>query len=120
MIIKNWRENPPFIAHRSGIDWRLLSEKGAEVPDHESACLRAMKFVSLAWLQPGLSYEPHSHPDHEEIYYIISGKGTMRIDDEKRVIRDGDIIYIPINGVHEIINDGDEMIKFLAFAADVK
>jgi len=120
MVIKNWRENPPSIVHRSGIDWRLLSKEGEKGVDPESACLRAIKFVSLAWLQPGLSYEPHSHSDHEEIYYIISGKGTMRIDGEKRKIRDGDIIYIPVNSVHEIINDGEEMIKFLAFAANIR
>jgi len=120
MIVKNWRGNAPTIVHRSGIDWRLLSEIGEKGVDPESACLRGMKFVSLAWLQPGLSYKPHSHPNQEEIWYIISGKGTMRIDEEKRKIRDGDIIYIPVNGVHQIINDGDEMIKFLAMEAEVK
>jgi oxalate decarboxylase/phosphoglucose isomerase-like protein (cupin superfamily) len=30
-------------------------------------------------------------------------------------LRDGDIIYIPENTTHSIINDGEEMIDFLAF-----
>ena len=120
MIVKNWREIVPTIAHLSGIDWRLLSDEEDKGVDMGAVCLKGMKMISLAWLQPGLSYQPHSHPNHEEIYCIISGKGTMRIDEEKRKIRDGDVIYIPVNGVHQIINDGDEMIKFLAMEAEVK
>jgi len=30
-------------------------------------------------------------------------------------LRDGDIIYIPENATHSIINDGEEMLRFLAF-----
>ena len=34
---------------------------------------------------------------------------------EEARLRDGDIIYIPENVTHSIINDGEEMIDFLAF-----
>ena len=34
---------------------------------------------------------------------------------EEARFRDGDIIYIPENITHSIINDGEEMIDFLAF-----
>jgi oxalate decarboxylase/phosphoglucose isomerase-like protein (cupin superfamily) len=30
-------------------------------------------------------------------------------------LRDSDIIYIPENTTHSTINDGEEMLKFLAF-----
>jgi mannose-6-phosphate isomerase-like protein (cupin superfamily) len=72
--------------------------------------------VSLAKLQPSLSYEPHEHQDHEEVYYIINGSGHIKIGDETSRFRDGDVIYIPEKTMHSITNDGsDEMVEFLAF-----
>jgi mannose-6-phosphate isomerase-like protein (cupin superfamily) len=86
----------------------------AEV-DPKFQCLRSITYVSLAKLQPTLSYEKHDHQDHEEIYYIISGDGQIKIGDEVARFRDGDIIYIPEKTSHSITNDGSEMVEFLAF-----
>jgi mannose-6-phosphate isomerase-like protein (cupin superfamily) len=123
IIIRNWRNVLPTIAHKSGIDWRLLSNSvktngdiDAEV-DIRYQCLEAITYVSLAKLQPSLSYESHTHSDHEEIYYIIRGKGRMKIGNEEARFRDGDVIYIPEKTSHSIINDGEEMVDFLAFGA---
>jgi len=78
-------------------------------------CLKAITYVSLAQLQPTLSYEKHQHRDHEELYYIINGKGKIKIGLEESQIRDGDIIYIPERTEHTITNNGEEIIEFLAF-----
>ena len=123
MIIKrNWREAHPTIAHESGLDWRLLSSTTKTNGDIEEPqlepqyrCLRAITYVSFAKLQPSLSYQPHHHEDHEEVYYIINGTGKIKMGNEETRFRDGDIIYIPENITHSIINDGEEMIDFLAF-----
>jgi mannose-6-phosphate isomerase-like protein (cupin superfamily) len=123
MIIKrNWRDIHPTIAHQSGVDWRLLSSAIRTSGDIEESmldpqcnCLKAITYVSYAKLQPHLSYEPHHHDDHEEVYYIINGTGKIKIENEETGLRDGDIIYIPENTTHSIINDGEETIDFLAF-----
>ena len=122
MIVgRNWRDVYPTIAHKSGVDWRLLStvnktsgDIDAEV-EEKYKCLKAITYVSLAHLQPTLSYETHQHQDHEELYYIINGKGKIRIGDEESLFRDGDIIYIPERTGHTITNNGEETIEFLAF-----
>lgn len=126
-MIKNWRNVKPVIAHKSGIDWRLMSMPGPKTSgdievkiDKEALCLKSITYVSLAWLQPGLSYESHSHSDHEELYYIIKGKGKITVDGVVRRLRDGDLIYIPENSLHEISNDGEEIIEFLAFGGLTK
>jgi mannose-6-phosphate isomerase-like protein (cupin superfamily) len=86
----------------------------AEV-DAKFQCLKSITYVSLAKLQPSLSYEPHEHKDHEEIYYIIKGSGQIKIGDEIAKFREGDVIYIPEKTSHSITNDGNEMVEFLAF-----
>lgn len=111
----------PTIAHKSGLDWRLLSMKTKTHGDIDTdtdpkfQCLKSITYVSLAKLQPTLSYENHDHQDHEELYYIINGKGRIRIGGEVAEFRDGDIIYIPERTSHSITNDGNEMVEFLAF-----
>lgn len=116
MIKVNWRDQKPRIAHEAGLDWPLLRGQSQE-DESPLACMEGMMYAARALLQPGLSYHAHAHDDHEEVYYIIKGRGEIRIDDEVKEIRDGDIIYIGVNQVHEIRNTGEEMIEFLAFAA---
>src|SRR5919202_5651495 len=126
ITIRNWRSVHPTIAHKSGLDWRLLSspsktEGDIEVEtEPEFRCLKSITYVSLAQLQPSLTYERHLHSDHEEIYYIIKGKGSIVIENENARFRDGDIIYIPSKSTHSITNDGEEMVEFLAFGSIVK
>ena len=121
IAIQNWRSVHPTIAHKSGLDWRLLSmtaKTEGDIPAMVAPrfrCLKTVTYVSLAKLQPGLSYEAHSHADHEEIYYIIGGKGRIEIGGETARFRDGDAIYIPRKALHSITNDGEEMVEFLAF-----
>jgi mannose-6-phosphate isomerase-like protein (cupin superfamily) len=122
MIVKrNWRDAHPTIAHKSGLDWRLLSSTTKTSGDIEAElepqyrCLKAITYVSFAKLQPSLSYQPHHHEDHEEVYYIINGTGKIKMGNEEVRFRNGDIIYIPENATHSIINDGEQMIDFLAF-----
>ena len=122
VIVRNWRNVHPVIAHKSGLDWRLLSMAGSKTSgdieaevEPEFRCLKTITYISLAKLQPTLSYERHTHDDHEEVYYIIAGRGNIKIGNEKTKFRDGDIIYIPEKSAHSITNDGEEMVEFLAF-----
>jgi mannose-6-phosphate isomerase-like protein (cupin superfamily) len=96
------------------MDTKTHGDIDAEV-DPKFQCLKSITYVSLAKLQPSLSYERHEHNDHEEIYYIINGTGHITIEDEIANFRDGDVIYIPAKTSHSITNDGNEMVEFLAF-----
>jgi mannose-6-phosphate isomerase-like protein (cupin superfamily) len=122
VIVRNWRNVHPVIAHKSGLDWRLLSMAGSKTSgdieaevEPEFRCLKTITYISLAKLQPTLSYERHTHDDHEEVYYIIAGRGNIKIGNETTKFRDGDIIYIPEKSAHSITNDCEEMVEFLAF-----
>jgi hypothetical protein len=70
------------------MDTKTHGDIDAEV-DPKFQCLKSITYVSLAKLQPSLSYEPHEHQDHEEIYYIINGSGHIKIGDEIAKFRDG-------------------------------
>jgi len=63
--------------------------------------------VSFYILQPGkASYPYHYHKGNEEVFYIISGQGTLKTNEGDRTISEGDIIIMPANenGAHMLIN----------------
>lgn len=48
----------------------------------------------------------HSHPDHEEIYYVLQGKGRMIVGDAEYEIKTGDSLYVPFGLFHTTYNTG--------------
>jgi mannose-6-phosphate isomerase-like protein (cupin superfamily) len=64
-------------------------------------------------MPPGKAVKPHFHKTHEEVYYLITGSGRMRVSDEWRDVSAGDAIYIPVNCVHSLVNTGDEDIRLV-------
>ena len=78
-----------------------------------------LELVSEWEVAGGGLVDPHSHPTHE-FYYIISGRGIMKIADEEREVGQGDLIRIPPDTVHSIwpltANAG---LRGLAFAVGI-
>lgn len=119
MVVMNWREVSPTIVHDFGIDYKLLKGQEYFDPAKKNYCMRGMLYVAYAMLQEGKAYESHAHGDHEEVYYIISGTGSITVNGKTRKIRDGDAVFIPAGDTHSIANDGEGFLVFLAFSAQV-
>lgn len=73
--------------------------------------------LAEARLPPGASTTPHYHPRTEEIYYILTGKGTMRLERAVQFVGPGDAIAIPPGARHQITNSGTEPLVFLCCCA---
>lgn len=43
----------------------------------------------------------HFHERTDEIYYIIDGRGRMRLDDEEIEVRMGQVVYVPRGVKHK-------------------
>lgn len=57
--------------------------------------------------------EEHFHATSEEIYYIISGAGEMRVESDTFSVRAGDAIALLPGERHKIWNRGAEDLVFL-------
>ena len=59
-------------------------------------------------VQPGkISCPFHSHRAEEEMFFIVSGEGTLRYGTETRRVRAGDFICCPVGGpetAHQLVN----------------
>ena len=59
----------------------------------------------------------HYHRTTEELYYIVSGSGLMRIAEEERPVQRGDCIVIPPGAEHKLTNTGAEPLVLLCCCA---
>ena len=58
----------------------------------------------------------HIHEQGDELFYVVSGRGTATLGDTTEAIGPGDVIFVPKGGVHRIANlDNDEPLKVVFF-----
>ncbi len=73
---------------------------------------------NITAVPPGKRAFPfHNHRVNEEMFFVLSGKGEVRIGKEKYALRAGDIVACPPGGpetAHQIINTGNEELRYLA------
>jgi mannose-6-phosphate isomerase-like protein (cupin superfamily) len=79
-------------------------------PDKQAIALRYS--LAHATLPVGQTSQSHSLKT-SEVYYILSGRGEMHIEDEIQVVEPGDTVYIPPNARQFIRSCGSESLVFI-------
>ncbi len=71
----------------------------------------------LTVVAPGKRACPfHSHRGEEEMFFILEGRGELRLGDTRHALRAGDVVACPCGGpetAHQIINTGDTELRYL-------
>lgn len=72
--------------------------------------------LAVTWVDcPAGSQQPmHRHPDAEQVYCIIAGRGTMIVGGEERTVEAGTLVFIPPDTDHAIFNPGPEPLAFVS------
>lgn len=65
----------------------------------------------------GCCSRPHYHPIAEETYYILTGEGRMLVDGKEMILCPGDALLIQPPEMHQIFNDTDSDLEFIAVCA---
>lgn len=93
----------------------FTTKDGSEIREllsHRNSCIRNQSLAE-ARVAPGMTTVLHYHPRTEEIYYILSGVGRLRVGEEWREVAAGDAVAICPGEVHQITNHGAETLVFL-------
>jgi uncharacterized cupin superfamily protein len=83
------------------------------------AALGARKLgYNVTRVPPGKRAFPfHNHHANEELFFVLSGKGTLRFGAQEFPLRQGDFIACPPGGAevaHQIVNSGTQDLTYLA------
>jgi mannose-6-phosphate isomerase-like protein (cupin superfamily) len=112
MIVRNLNDKEvletTYLAHGGAVAQMILDRR----------ILKEIGFLAIARLEPGKEIEAHVDP-MEEIYFVLSGTGEMRVDDEKRQVCPGDATWIPTGSSHSLLNNGQDECIILVVASPV-
>lgn len=78
----------------------------------------------LTIVPPGKRAFPfHAHHVNEELFFVLSGTGTLRFGSETYPVRAGDVIASPPGGAevaHQLINSGNEDLRYVAISTNAQ
>jgi mannose-6-phosphate isomerase-like protein (cupin superfamily) len=70
-------------------------------------------FVDFTLIPPGSTIGWHSHHGNEEAYFIASGSPVVRVENDTRRLKRGDIAVVRSGQSHELINDTEAPVEIL-------
>ena len=79
--------------------------------------------VGLNVWRAGLAGPRHSHAEKEQTFFVTSGRGWVVVGDEKREVREGDVVFVPAGAPHQTIAGDARPLAYLlynAFVTDTK
>jgi mannose-6-phosphate isomerase-like protein (cupin superfamily) len=71
--------------------------------------------LAITWVHGATgSRQPlHAHPDSEQVYVIVAGRGRMILEDEEQDVGAGTMVLIPPGAQHAIHNPGPEQLVYV-------
>jgi mannose-6-phosphate isomerase-like protein (cupin superfamily) len=97
--------------------------KGIKAPQPHERILKMLispdtvgsKFLSvgLSIIPPNSTSNPHVHQNEEEVFYVLSGRGKVMLENSWLEIEKGTTIYVKPGTLHQLVNTGDETLKVL-------
>ena len=93
-----------------GRELRWVVAPGALQASHCSACV--IRVAQGDKVRPA-----HSHPNGEEVIYIVRGSGRVMVEGGVTPVRAGTTVLFPRGAVHMLHNTGDEEMKVVCFFA---
>jgi mannose-6-phosphate isomerase-like protein (cupin superfamily) len=70
-------------------------------------------------IDPGVALEPHQHEMEEQIFFVLGGKGIVKVGKEQHSVEEGDAIYLPPRLDHSLKNTGTHPLRFSAIGAKI-
>ena len=77
----------------------------------------ASLFCDVYGLEPGQSQAGHRHAVGDKLYYVISGRGLVRVGSEEHEVGPGDLACAPAGEEHGVRNSGPERLVLLVVMA---
>lgn len=68
---------------------------------------------NYAWLEKGKQLETHSHPDGEEFYLFLKGKGEILVGEDWIPVQKDDFVVIPKGNNHSLKNKYKQDLVFI-------
>jgi quercetin dioxygenase-like cupin family protein len=89
------------------------SEKMKKVNLVDTASL----FCDVYGFEPGQEQAGHRHAVGDKLYFVLLGRGWIRVGTEERAVEPGDLVCAPAGEDHAVKNPGPERLVLLVVMA---
>ena len=96
-----------------------IAELAAEQAKSGRLYLEFLQVPALSmglYVLPAGGTDPQQPHTEDEVYYIESGRGQIRVDDEDRIVQPGSVVYVAA-GVEHRFHSIEEELRILVFFA---
>ena len=77
----------------------------------------AQMFCDVYCLEPGQAQKPHAHAGATKFYYVLEGRGTFSVGDERRELGAGELAWSAPGESHGVENtSSDRLVLLVAMA----
>ncbi len=87
--------------------------------DSNKLYLEFLKVPDLSmglYVLPAGGADPQSPHTEDEVYYVVSGKGKIKVGNEDRAVQAGSIVYVAKNVEHRFHSIEEELTLLVFFA----
>lgn len=119
ITIHNWNESEPLHSHGDALMWPLFTHIEGAGKAIGLPVLQHLLTFHYRIFQVGEDENYHNHDYKEQIYFIIKGRATMHLDGKRQPVRDGDAVFMPVYGEHQMINNSQNELVHLIISAPV-
>ena len=68
------------------------------------------------YVLPAGGTDPQSPHDQDEVYYVVSGRGVLRVEDRDQPVLPGSILYVAAHAAHHFHAIEEELTLLVFFA----
>lgn len=97
-------------------DIRELSVERAETGKLYLEFLRVPALSAGVYVLQAGSSDPQKPHKEDEVYYVVRGRGRMRVGPEDQAVRAGSIIFVPVHAEHRFFDIAEELEVLVFFA----
>jgi quercetin dioxygenase-like cupin family protein len=104
--------------HESEVEELALPGRQMRWLVHSTGLESSFCSMCVIRLAPGEKVRPaHSHPQGDEVIYIMRGSGRVLVSGEVQAVREGTAVLFPRGAVHMLQNTGTEEMRVACFFA---
>jgi mannose-6-phosphate isomerase-like protein (cupin superfamily) len=109
---RGFADAPEEPAHGGTAVKRVLIRQGEAASD--------LIYMNDAYVEPGETVPAHEHTDMEEVFYVLSGQGEMRVGSEVAPVGARDRVIVPPRTAHVLTNSGTARLRLVTFGVRVR
>jgi quercetin dioxygenase-like cupin family protein len=117
------RRSTAFIEQMANLPWKEFPghfggalSKALVGPDNAGTSRIDFRISRYA---PAAYVGEHVHKVQEQIYYVLEGEGVLTLDDQAKLMRPHDYVYVPPGVRHSFTNTGLAGLVFLVITTPV-